>query len=66
MTSKLIFNLPEEEELFNHAKNGLNYYCALEETFRLLRNNKKYEQGKDAEKLYGEFLEILSYRYIDI
>lgn len=41
--AQLEFNLPEEEEDFRHACNGLDYYGALRAVDERLRNRLKYE-----------------------
>lgn len=68
MIAKLVFDLdnPIDKELYERSKKADDYYSALFDTFNLLRSNKKYEQGKSAEDLYGEFLEICIDRGIDI
>ena len=50
MKAKLIFNLPEEQEDFNHANNGFNYYMALVEMDQWLRTEYKYN---DKEEMYA-------------
>ena len=42
MKATLEFNLPEEQEDFNHATNGFNYYMALVEMDQWLRSEYKY------------------------
>ncbi len=46
MKAILEFNLPDEQERFNYAHNGLNYYSALCEFDEWLRTEYKYN-GKD-------------------
>ena len=49
MKATLEFNLPEEQEDFNHATNGFNYYMALVEMDQWLRAEYKYN---DKEEMY--------------
>ena len=49
MKATLEFNLPEEQEDFNHANNGFNYYMALVEMDQWLRAEYKYN---DKEEMY--------------
>ena len=46
MKAILEFNLPEEQQRFDFANNGLNYYSALCEFDEWLRSEYKYN-GKD-------------------
>jgi hypothetical protein len=47
MKAKLTFNLPEEQDDFNHAIKGVDYYLVLTELDNKLRNIVKY--GGDGE-----------------
>ena len=49
MKATLEFNLPEDQDDFNHATNSFNYYMALVEMDQWLRTEYKYN-GK--EELY--------------
>lgn len=49
MKSKLIFNLPEENEEFNLACNGWKYKSVLCEFDNFLRAKLKYEDISDVE-----------------
>ena len=49
MKATLEFNLPDDQEEFNHANNGFNYYMALVEMDQWLRAEYKYN---DKEELY--------------
>jgi hypothetical protein len=44
----LEFNIPEEDEEFKHAKNGIIYSCAIDDILRHFRQIIKY--GEDEEK----------------
>ncbi len=46
MKATLEFNLPEDQDDFNHATNGFNYYMALVEMDQWLRSEYKYN-GKE-------------------
>ena len=46
MKATLEFNLPEDQERFDFATNGLNYYSALTEFDQWLRSEYKYN-GKE-------------------
>ena len=47
MKAILEFNLPEDQERFDFANNGFNYYMALSEMDQWLRSEYKYN-GKEA------------------
>ena len=49
MKATLEFNLPDDQEDFNHATNGFNYYMALVEMDQWLRSEYKYN---DKEEMY--------------
>ena len=49
MKATLEFNLPEDQDDFNHATNGFNYYMALVEMDEWLRSEYKYN---DKEEMY--------------
>ena len=49
MKATLEFNLPDDQEDFNHATNGFNYYMALVEMDQWLRAEYKYN---DKEEMY--------------
>jgi hypothetical protein len=46
MKATLEFNLPEDQERFDFANNGINYYLALCEFDQWLRSEYKYN-GKE-------------------
>ena len=41
----LSFNLPEEDGAFKMAPRGGDYYCALMEISRVLREHRKYDKS---------------------
>ena len=49
MKATLEYNLPEDQDDFNHATNGFNYYMALVEMDQWLRAEYKYN---DKEEMY--------------
>ena len=49
MKATLEFNLPDDQDDFNYANNGFNYYMALVEMDQWLRAEYKYN---DREELY--------------
>ena len=49
MKATLEYNLPEDQDDFNYANNGFNYYMALVEMDEWLRAEYKYN---DKEELY--------------
>jgi hypothetical protein len=49
MKATLEFNLPKDQDDFNHATNGFNYYMALVEMDEWLRAEYKYN---DKEEMY--------------
>lgn len=44
MRASLSFKLPDEEEAFEFAKNGLSYYSVLSNLDNYLRSKLKYEE----------------------
>ena len=50
MKAILEFNLPEDQERFDFANNGFNYYMALSEMDQWLRSEYKYN---DKEEMYA-------------
>ena len=50
MKATLEFNLPEDQERFDFATNGINYYLALCEMDEWLRSEYKYN---DKEEMYA-------------
>ena len=56
MKATLEFNLPEDQERFDFANNGFNYYMALSEMDQWLRSEYKYNEKEEMyavrQKLY--------------
>lgn len=59
MKAKLIFNLPEDQEDFNHATNGFNYYMALLEMDQWLRSEYKYNGKEEMYEVRQKLNEII-------
>ena len=60
MKATLEFNLPEEQEDFNHANNGFNYYMALVEMDQWLRAEYKYNDNEEMYEVREKLREIIS------
>jgi hypothetical protein len=59
MKATLEFNLPEDQEHFNHATNGFNYYMALMEMDEWLRAEYKYNGKEDMYEVREKLREII-------
>ena len=59
MKATLEFNLPEEQEDFNHANNGFNYYMALVEMDQWLRAEYKYNDKEEMYEVREKLREII-------
>jgi hypothetical protein len=59
MKAKLIFNLPEDQDDFNYATNGFNYYMALMEFDQWLRAEYKYNGKEDMYEVREKLREII-------
>jgi len=59
MKAKLEFNLPEDQEYFNHATNGSNYYHALFEMDDWLRSEYKYNGKEEMYEVREKLREII-------
>ena len=66
MKAKLIYNLPDEIDLFMLASKGLDLAMALFEIEQYLRGVDKYDTGDDIEKIREEFYEILEKHDINL
>ena len=60
MKAKLIFNLPDDQENFNHAINAFNYYMALVEMDEWLRSEYKYNGKEEMYEVREKLREIIS------
>ena len=59
MKAKLIFNLPEDQDDFNYATFGFNYYMALVEMDQWLRAEYKYNGKEDMYEVREKLNEII-------
>ena len=59
MKATLEFNLPEDNEDFNHATNGFNYYMALMEMDQWLRSEYKYNGNEEMYEVRNKLREII-------
>ena len=59
MKATLEFNLPEDQDDFNYANNGLNYYMALVEMDQWLRSEYKYNGKEDMYEVREKLNEII-------
>ena len=58
MKAVLEFNLPEDQEQFDFANNGFNYYMALIEMDQWLRSEYKYNGNEAMYKVREKLKEI--------
>ena len=66
MKATLEFNLPEDQEEFNHATNGFNYYMALVEMDQWLRAEYKYNGNEEMWEAREKLREIISENNVKI
>ena len=64
MKAKLEFDLPEDQDEFNHAIRGIDYSIAIEEYSQIMRSHLKYEVNpewdtKTVEALWEKYWEIM-------
>ena len=59
MKAKLIFNLPEDQDDFNYATFGFNYYMALVEMDEWLRSEYKYNGKEEMYEVREKLREII-------
>ena len=59
MKATLEFNLPEDQDDFNHATNGFNYYMALVEMDQWLRAEYKYNDKEEMYEVREKLREII-------
>jgi len=60
MKATLEYNLPEDQEDFNYATNGFNYYHALYEFDQWLRSEYKYNGKEEMYEVRNKLREIIS------
>ena len=66
MKATLEFNLPDDQEEFNHATNGFNYYMALVEMDEWLRAEYKYNDKEELYEVREKLREIISDNFVKI
>jgi hypothetical protein len=66
MYATLKYNLPEDQEEFNHANNGFNYYMALVEMDQWLRSEYKYNGKEEMYEVRNKLREIISENNVKI
>lgn len=59
MKATLEYNLPDDQEEFNHANNGFNYYMALVEMDQWLRAEYKYNDKEEMYEVREKLREII-------
>ena len=59
MKATLEFNLPDDQEDFNHATNGFNYYMALVEMDQWLRAEYKYNNNEEMYEVREKLRQII-------
>ena len=59
MKATLEFNLPDDQEEFNHANNGFNYYMALVEMDEWLRAEYKHNGKEEMYEVREKLREII-------
>ena len=59
MKATLEFNLPEDQEDFNYATNGFNYYHALYEMDQWLRSEYKYNGKEEMYEVRNKLRKII-------
>ena len=60
MKATLEFNLPDDQEDFNHATNGFNYYMALVQIDEWLRAEYKYNDKEELYEVREKLRQIIS------
>ena len=60
MKATLEFNLPEDQERFDFANNGFNYYMALSEMDQWLRSEYKYNGKEEMYAVREKLNEIIN------
>ena len=66
MKATLEYNLPDDQEEFNHATNGFNYYMALVEMDEWLRAEYKYNDKEEMYEVREKLREIISENFVKI
>lgn len=66
MKATIEYNLPDDQEDFNHATNGFNYYMALVEMDQWLRSEYKYNGREEMYEVREMLREIISENNVKI
>ena len=66
MKATLEYNLPDDQEEFNHANNGFNYYMALVEMDQWLRAEYKYNDNEEMYEARVKMRQIISDNNVEI
>lgn len=66
MKAVLEFNLPEDQEQFDFANNGYNYYMALIEMDQWLRSEYKYNGNEPMFEVRQKLNEIINENNVKI
>ena len=66
MKATLEFNLPDDQEYFNHATNGFNYYMALVEMDEWLRSEYKYNGNEEMYEVREKLRQIILENNVEI
>ena len=59
MKATLEYNLPEDQDDFNYANNGFNYYMALVDMDEWLRSEYKYNDKEEMYEVREKLREII-------
>jgi len=63
MKAILEFNLPEEQEQFEHCKNGLEYHATLDDVRQYIRSKLKYTSpSEDSASMLEEIRSLINDR----
>jgi hypothetical protein len=66
MKATLEYNLPEDQDDFNYANNGFNYYMALVEMDEWLRSEYKYNGKEEMYEVREKLREIILSNNVNI
>ena len=66
MKATLEFNLPDDQDDFNHATNAVNYYYALCEFDQWLRSEYKYNGKEEMYEVREKLREIILSNNVNI
>ena len=66
MKATLEYNLPEDQDDFNYATNGFNYYMALVEMDQWLRSEYKYNGNEEMYEVREKLRQIIEENNVKI